>query len=220
MLASIKHIGRCRNYNFMRFSGFRLFSTSNQEEIEKTLAELKNENLDHNDIANIVEKKADGFKPQHFNLLMNRARGILEDKYLHIQRANQKGEKINEAVFLGTIPKLTSQIFLTSLSKISFTIDTLSKTDLVTCLSIIGKSRIDLDIDKNILKVYEDRILNDLESYPVTDLITLVPYFSNLNYTPNNLLERINKEDNFITIPSNSIKEFLIALIEMDQSCK
>jgi hypothetical protein len=204
----------------MGFSAFRLFATSNQEEIERTLVEIKNENLDHNDIVQIIEKKADGLQPQHFNLLMNKARGILEDKHLQIQRAIQKGDKYDKDIILGTVPRLTSQIFLTSLSKISLTIDTLSKTDLVTCLSIIGKSRINLDIEESILKVYEDKILGDLDSYPVTDLITLVPYFSNMNYTPNGLLERINKEDNFITIPSNLIKDFLGALIEIDQSGK
>lgn len=188
---------------------------TNNPESERIVIEIKEKISTVEQISEFVQTRKKELIPQHYNLLMGKTNRIYEDALIRLQRASSAGETYSESRIMGEIPTLASFIFKASLTNIDSVISTLSKADLVTCLSIIGKTKVSFNLEPHVMVNLEEKILKDVDQYPIIDLITLVPYFTNLNYNPTGILNKINEEERFITVPNTTIRDFLVSLIEL-----
>ena len=205
------------NYNRLLLSNNRLFSTAKFDNLkpEELLTELKEKPVTTEEIFDLLQSKKHKLIAQHYNIIMTKTNRIYEDMLIRIQRATTQGEAFQESKITGNIPTHSSYIFKTALTDISKVIDTVSKTDVITWMSIIGKTKVKFDLDFNAMNILEEKVVSSISEYPLADLMALSWNFMNLNYIPNKLIEKINSEEKFVIVPSNTLKDFLQTLLNI-----
>ena len=204
------------SFNQLISTRCRLFSVANYESLqsEELLTELKEKPLTTDQIYDMINSKKIKFVPQHYNVLLLKTNRIYEDMLIRVHRATTQGEAYQETKIVGNIPVHSSFIFRTALADVSKVIDTVSKADLTTWLSILGKTKIKFDLDHDVVSILENKVINSIQDFPLSDLMTLACNFMNLNYTPFKIIEKINEEEKFVIVPSNILKELLQSLVK------
>ena len=200
---SFKAIHRVKSNKMLKMTNLvRYFSVGNPLPLEE--------------ISSIMRGSDTKLKTQDFNELMKKTNQIYDDLAIKTQR-DLKSQKFGVVAMTETrYPSLAKTIFHNSLGHISSTIDHVSKTELVTSLSLIGRAKFDLNIPESTVSIFEDKIISTVSDYPIIDLISLVPYFTGLGYSPLKIIGKINEEDKYITVPNSTMKEFLSSLIQIE----
>ena len=199
---SYKFLHRVKPTQLIKYTFLnRYFSTTTAKSLE--------------DITKILEKKKTEYTATDFNNLLRKTNQIFDDKFMRIQRESGQLAIRRDDVLLGNSPQVASSIFNTSLEFLASSANTLTKPDVITALSLIGRARFSLEIPVSVIEAFEAKIISTISEYPVIDLISLVPYFASMNYQPRLIIEEINKEEKFVTVPNSTMKEFLVALIDL-----
>ena len=183
------------------------------QEMDQLLVNLREKTMNLDEITEVI-KSNKLLVPQHYNLLMSKTSRIYEDLLLKAKREATHSKDNKDDFASGEIPSYAINIFRSSLDKVVEGAKDLSKTDLTTCLSIVGKSKVNYIPEPVLLSTLEDRILEDIGEYQIIDQISLVPYFVKRGYVPKKLLAKIDEDESFITVSSTMIRDLLNSMIK------
>lgn len=137
-----------------------------------------------------------------------------DDMLVRLKNDTQNNNSINEKEIKADISEMCDNILTSSFSKFAKVSSNASKAELVSCLTVIGKTKIKFSQELIDVETLESSILNKGDEFTLIDNVALIPLFYNIGYLSKKIIEKINAHENFVTVPNTTVKEFLATLID------
>lgn len=153
---------------------------------------------------------------QHYPLILTKTNRIHEDMLLSLKRAQDSSNQYYGDSISEDIPRISKSIFEKSISNFAESVSSASQTDFIACLSVLGKTRVQFEMDPIACQKLETRALSEEYNFKLIDYVTIVPYLYNIGYTAYHILAKINEAESFVTVNNILLKDFLNCLIKIE----